>query len=340
MEGAIAFQNFCYFFDIAYYCIAMPTYLGLTWHFCGYFSWSHEYTCSATEGGQRLSKAGDHHYVPQFHLSMWADQSGKIKQWGRIPYNNKLVCTSVTTAATAYVPGLYSLAHVSDKKAQQIEVELFGKIETAAKPVLDKLISYGPSILSVEERYSWTIYLNASLLRVPHIVEMVTSSAQERIAQDLSRPIPEFDAAKGDRPENTLYEWALNNALARVANSGLKVLVDLIQSEKAIDRIIHLHWLVKHVSTGPRRLLLGDNPFERVGDLYKSRTIISIPLSPTHLFIASDAPDIIDHFARMPARDVVKANNQSSLMNAQRFVYGEAQHKFVDEYLLRSRVRI
>ncbi|WP_425105448.1 DUF4238 domain-containing protein [Ancylobacter sp.] len=273
--------------------------------------------------------------MPQFHLGMWSGPSGQINQWGRIAYNNELVCTSVTKAATAYVPGLYSLAHVNDEEDQQIETKLFGKIENAAKPVLEKLIRNGPAKLSVQERYWWTIYLNASLLRVPHIVEMVTSSVQERIAQDLSQPIPEFDVAKGDAPENTLFEWASNHAPARVANSGLKVLVDLIQSKKAIDRIIHLRWLVKDVSTGPRRLLLGDNPFERVGDLYKSRTTISMPLSPTHLFIASDAPDILDHFARMPACDVVKANNQSSLINAKKFVYGDEERDFIDAYLPR-----
>ncbi|WP_421700330.1 DUF4238 domain-containing protein [Ancylobacter sp.] len=282
-----------------------------------------------------MSKAGDHHYVPQFHLGMWSGPSGQINQWGRIAYNNKLVCTPVTKAATAYVPGLYSPAHVNDEEAQQIETKLFGKIETAAKPVLEKLISHGPAKLSVQERYWWTIYLNASLLRVPHIVEMVTSSVQERIAQDLSQPIPEFDVAKGDAPENTLFEWASNHAPARVANSGLKVLVELIQSQKGVDRIVHLRWLVKDVSTGPRRLLLGDNPFERVGDLYKSRTTISMPLSPTHLFIASDAPDILEHFARMPACDVVKANNQSSLINAKKFVYGDEERDFIDAYLRR-----
>ena len=204
-----------------------------------------------------MSKAGDHHYVPQFHLSKWSNQRGKISQWGRIPFNNKFVCTPVTTAATAYVPGVYSLAHVNDEEAQQIEIKLFGKIETAAKPVLEKLISQGPARLSVQQRYWWTVYLDASLRRVPHIVEMVTSSVQERIARDMSQPIPEFDAAKGDAPENTLFEWASKHAPARVANSGLKVLVDLIQSERAIDRIIHLGWLVKDVSTEPRRLLVG-----------------------------------------------------------------------------------
>lgn len=52
--------------------------------------------------------------------------------------------------------------------------------------------------------------------------------------------------------------------------------------------------------------------------------------------LLGDAPDIIDHCTRMPARAVIKANNQSSLINAKKFVYGEAEHAFIDQYLLRT----
>lgn len=282
-----------------------------------------------------MSKERDHHYVPQFHLRKWASCKGEITQWGRIRHHDKLVRKLVTTAATAYVPGLYALAHVDDEEAQQIETRILGKIETEAKPVLEKLISTGPRGLTVRDRYWWTIYLNASLIRVPHIVERVRTEVAEGIARDLTQDIPEYAAARGSATEATLYEWAANNAPALVANAGLEVLVNLMGSEKIIDRIIHLKWLVKDVTTASRRLLLGDNPFERIGDLYRSRTVISLPLTPTHIFVASDAHDILDQFARMPARDVIKANNQSSLINAKKFVYGEAERSFIDRYLLR-----
>lgn len=281
-----------------------------------------------------MSKQGDHHYVPQFHLRMWENGCGKISQWGRIPSNNKLVCKLVTSAATAYERGLYSLEYVCDEEVQKLEIK-FGEIETATKPVLEKLINLGPGRLSVQEKYRWAIYLNASLLRVPHVVKMVKSGMQERIAKDLSQPIPEFIAVKGDAPEDTLYKWALKHAPARVANSGLKVLVDLIHSEKVIDRIIRLQWLVRDLTIAPCRLLLSDNPFHRVGNLYEQRTLISIPLSPTHIFLASDAIDIVQHFDRMPAMDVVKASNQSTLRSAKRFVYGDAERDFVERYLFR-----
>lgn len=264
---------------------------------------------------------------------MWAGPDGKISQWGRIPYNNKLVHTPVTAAATAYHPGLYSLTHVPEDEVQQVEDKLFQRIETGAKPVLDRLIRQGPRSLSVEERYWWTIYLNASLLRVPHMVERVTADVRAQVELELSHVIPEFEAAKGNAPEKTLYEWASRHAPARVHNSGMKVLVELIQDEKPLDRIIHLRWLVKDVSAGKRELLLGDNPFLRVGDLYGSRVLIAMPLSPTHVFLASDAADILDHLARFPARDFTTKCNQSTLFLAKKFVYGEAERSFIDRHL-------
>ena len=282
-----------------------------------------------------MSKEGDHHYVPQCHLRMWENRAGKINQWWRIPFNNKLISKPVTSASTAYVPGLYSLEHVNEEESQQIERDIFGKIETEAKPVLVKLISHGPASLSVRERYWWTVYLNASLLRVPHIVEKIKSGARDHLEKELSQEIPEYDAAKGDSSESTLFEWAKQHAPAKLANTGLNVLVTMLGNEKAIERIIHLRWLVKDVSTSPRRLLLGDNPFERVGDLFKSNVIISIPLSPTHVFFGSDRPEIIERVINMPSREVVKASNVSTLTTAKKFVYGDAEYRFVDTHMPR-----
>lgn len=285
-----------------------------------------------------MSKEGDHHYVPQFHLRMWEGADGKINQWGRIPFNDKLICTPVTSAATAYLPGLYSLEHVSQSEAQQIERDIFGKIESEAGPVLAKLINKGPDSLTTRERYWWAIYLNASLLRVPHVVEKIKVGAKEIVEKELSQNIPEYDAAKGDAPEATLFDWAANHAPARLANSGLNVLVSLLGSKKAIYRIIQLSWLIKDVSSASRRLLLGDNPFERIGDLYKPRTLISIPLSPTHVFFGSDALDIIDHLVTLSAREIVKASNVSTLNTSKKFVYGDAERQFIEQHLPRNQL--
>ena len=279
-----------------------------------------------------MSKAGDHHYVSQFHLRKWEGADRKITQWGRIAYNGKLVRKLVSTAQTAYVPGLYMLEHVSPHEAEQIETKIFGGIETEAKPVLDKLIADGPGSLSVRDRYWWTVYLNAAILRVPHVVTKVKSDAERFVRAALSADLEEYNAIKGNIPEGTLLEWVERHAPARLANSGMKILVDLLFRERSIDRIIHLTWIVRDVSDASTKLLIGDNPFERIGDLYKPRTLISIPLSPTHVFFASDARDILSKLKAATAKEVVRASNVSTLTTAMKFAYGDAEPQFVDRH--------
>ncbi|MDN8716013.1 hypothetical protein Q0M92_14215, partial [Staphylococcus aureus] len=63
------------------------------------------------------------------------------------------------------------------------------------------------------------------------------------------------------------------------------------------------------------------------------RTLISIPLSPSHVFFGSDAPNIISHISSLPARDVVRASNISTLTTAKKFAYGSAEPNFVEQHL-------
>jgi Protein of unknown function (DUF4238) len=284
----------------------------------------------------QVSVEGDHHYVPQFHLENWGKgRDRKFTQWGRIAYNGKLVHKDVAAAGTAYEPGLYSLEHVRPTEAQQIETKILHQIEDGAAPVLIKLVTDGPASLSAEDRFSWTRYLQASLLRVPHVVEKMKTEGRQLARNHLARDHAEFLAAKGAAPEKTLLEWAEKHAPARIANTGLRVMVRMLNNERAIERIIHLSWMVRDVSRSSRPLLIGDDPFEPIGDLYKPRCLISIPLTPTHVFFGTDASDVVAYISQMTDRAVVNASNVSTVSTAKRFAYGEAERTFIDRYLLR-----
>ena len=187
--------------------------------------------------------------------------------------------------------------------------------------------------MTVAERYWWTMYLNASVFRVPHVIERLRREARQVVVNELSKPSAEFDALKGDAPEVTLLEWAINNHPGRLANSGMKILVNLLGNERAIDRIIHFRWFIRDLSSSSRRLLLGDDPFLRVNDLYRPGTLISIPLSPTRAFFGTDASDIANNIMNLGAREVVNRLNVETLRKAKRFVYGDAERSFIEKHL-------
>ena len=224
------------------------------------------------------------------------------------------------------------------KDVHQIETKAFGQIETEAKPVLDKLIRSGPESLTVRERYWWTMYLNASFLRVPHVIENVKAITDQALRQTLSSDPDEYNEVKGNAPEATLLEWAQNHSPGRLMNLGMRTLVDLLNNERTIDRIIHLAWFVRDVTSSSRPLLLGDDPFERINDLFRPGTLISIPLSPTHVFFGTDSAVAAQRIQRLTPKEIARLSNVSTLTTARKFAYGVAERKFVDKYLLRRKV--
>ncbi|PCJ69144.1 MAG: hypothetical protein COA62_10905 [Rhodobiaceae bacterium] len=281
-----------------------------------------------------MSKEGNHHYLSQFHLDEWAGGSGKVIRWRRIEHQHKLAQKLVSTAATAYRPGLYSIQSSLPENTQIIEKKIFGQIENEAAPILRKLIAEGPDSLSGRERIRWAVYLNASYLRVPHIVDKFKLQTDAHIREKLSRQLDEYDSQKADSPEGSLFEWAMNNRPNRIMNSGMRVLVTMICDERVLQRLSELIWHVADISKASRSLLIGDNPFQRVGGLYHPSVLISLPLSPKHLFLATHDQQMAALVGNKPDRDIVRASNISTLTTAKQFAYGDAETAFVDKYFL------
>lgn len=279
-----------------------------------------------------MSKLGDHHYIPQFHLNCWADGDGKLTQWGRAPFTNKLFKKRVSSAETGYKPGLYAVSAASPQKQQMIEREVFGRLDNASAMVMQKLLR-GDNI-SLVERATWAFYLNASVIRVAHIVEKMRREMQILIKEELDRDLPDYNEVRGDVTAATLYEWGIEHDSDRISNAGLQVLIRLLQNERALNRIINLNWTVRDVSSTSNRLMLSDDPVHREVPLYARNACWIVPLSPTHIFLAADDHNIIDRFHSLTPRALVQQSNIRSLRNARQFAYGAANCSFIERHLL------
>jgi hypothetical protein len=80
----------------------------------------------------------------------------------------------------------------------------------------------------------------------------------------------EFLEAKGDRPEKALLEWTEEKVPAYLSNSGLRFLIDFIGKRQPLERLLRFRWMVVDVSKASRQLMLGHNPYQRVGGSTKS----------------------------------------------------------------------
>lgn len=278
----------------------------------------------------------DHHHLPRFHLAKWSDANGQVVRWGRVRETGKITRRLLAPDATAYVPDLYALQDVPKEKVHAVEQKVFGTIDGRAAQILDLLIERGATALDYESRQFWALYLNASVARVPHNVSAISKQARELLVKILSEPDEAFNAAKGDAPEATLLEWVENHAPAQLSNSGMMALTSFLGLKRPIERLLSFECFVRDVGGSSRSLLIGDEPFGRVGDLYQSNCLVRIPLSPGRAFFATNSRRIAESIKAMSDRKVVNASNITSVSSAKKFVYGEAEETFIDRYLLKE----
>jgi hypothetical protein len=120
--------------------------------------------------------------------------------------------------------------------------------------------------------------------------------------------------------------------------TGTKVSVNMIV--KVFDNQIlgkHLNnmtWGVIDVGRSPHRFLLSDRAvvFANLGDADGS---LYLPICPTKLFVAVNAPDRLRQLRALPPRDIVHNSNRHLVGRARRFVWAhdQSQTSFVEKHM-------
>jgi Protein of unknown function (DUF4238) len=88
-----------------------------------------------------------HHYNPQFYLRQWCGSDGRLVRFYR-PYQ-KVVPSRVAPEYTGFEERLYTLEGASEP--QMVETGFFSPVDSAAAPVLERLVLLGPSLAPVRD---------------------------------------------------------------------------------------------------------------------------------------------------------------------------------------------
>lgn len=283
-----------------------------------------------------MSKDGDHHYVPQFHLRQWAKSDGKLTCWKRIAHNGKIVSDSKYPVEVGKVEGLYSLKHVMPEFEQAVETLIFSQeIDNAAAPILEKIIAGKMARLTPQEMMDWAKYLNASTLRLPRNVAKFRESAEKHLHASFAEAQKDYEEIRGSAPEPTLVEFLKNRSPQTLANLPIKVMVDMIPNQKLIDRFLSLRWITRDLTDASKTLLLSDNPLLYPKSLLSGPTLIAMPLSPTVLFVATDSDGFAKGVLDAKGNDIIARANEDSITSANELVFGDAERSFVERHFSR-----
>jgi hypothetical protein len=146
----------------------------------------------------------------------------------------------------------------------------------------------------------------------------------QRIYEDIRQP--------EDPP--TFDEWiAIRDPLVP-HKAAIDLMVAAMDNRDVGQHIIEMHWEVIEIAGTPRRFLASDRPLGMYL-IKEPKGSITLPISPTKLFVAVNNQNYLSNFRRQKHRQIVDQINTDHIGRARRFVWAQSQSHSQDEFIRR-----
>lgn len=257
--------------------------------------------------------------------------------WRYYRPHDRVAASEVGPDFTGYEEGLYRLDGTADP--QIIETKFFSAVvDNNAAPVLDRMIREGPVALGEDERRRWTLFLMSMFIRDPHSLVEIRSVINHFFRANLEN-LHQSDYAASRQPGDpeSIYDFAMERT-PELAEAYKAALPEMIDDDDIGQRIINMRWALLNLSTAPHTLLTGDRPCMTWGGIADPACILSLPASPTHLFVAAHDITLLRRLYAQHARDTVRKSNEYIVKWAVKNVYGctKTQLTFVEKRLRKA----
>ena len=263
-----------------------------------------------------MSEPKKHHFIPQFLLSEWAVNDGKLWRFTR-PYRKKVAKKLVAPAEIGYEHQLYTTPGLPEDYTQQFEKAFLSKVDDRAARAHKMLMRDEPVKWATPERSDWTRFIGSLFFRTPENL----AAYKEAITNLLSQDTPEQRAAYlKDKPAD--WPDSFHEAMATVApdwveQAAMEILRGLIDDGYRGERINEMVWTVGEMKGG-LELLLSDALLQHTTPLHVKGAYLAIPISPTRLFIATNKGDqeTLSMFETYDSNELVQEMNKAVVARA------------------------
>lgn len=309
----------------------------------------------------------DHHYVPRFYLKGFVDSSNKLYTFDRYHKQYK----TKSPASIAFAPHYYTVDTVDEKDSTVVE-DGYGKVENAAKPILDKLLQRHE--LSKEERENFALFIAMQYQRVPDAQKRIAEATEkgyreiykrfasiiatnDQAYQSTQRKLKEL---KGAESSLTPEHWA-----RFASGEDFQMEVDIPREyvvKEMLEMALHfapyiykMNWTVLYAPKG-RAFITSDNPFTIVGKsgifgsapgLITPGSRKLFPLSKDACLVLGDEPKPTLQF-ELASTKGVRHINYCVALNSDRYIMAPVEALTrrvvkvtkIDTFVTRSRVKV
>jgi hypothetical protein len=272
-----------------------------------------------------------HHFIPAFYLAKWAVSGGNLIEWSK-PHK-EIVPIRRHPNATGYQDYLYTFHELLPDSRQWFEEKFLTSTDDQAAQVLERILNRQMHTLDNFRKSAWARFLMTLRFRHPDLVaEMRNQIAALWKNHDIFTRTPYAQTRSQGDPE-TFGEYVDQLAPDATFRVQLDLLVAAMDNEQIGRRIVGMPWAVVDVSDAACRLLTSDWPVEL--SLGANPAAVSLPLDPTHLFVASDDASLLQRFDNVDPNALVEHMNRYTVGGARRYVFSEdeSQKRFIQNHM-------
>lgn len=171
-------------------------------------------------------------------------------------------------------------------------------------------------------RSGWSRFIMSLILRTPDKVAWVRKQYADTFEKIATETINDYDQHHiNDQPPPSPEKREEDFRRARELGE-IRLLKNVMDLPNVGLHLNNMQWRVFTLENGRRDLLTADRPVFMSGGIHHPESYLSLPISPTKLFVAANDPRLLDKFAAMPASDITRNSNETVSLQARNYVFG------------------
>lgn len=275
-----------------------------------------------------MSDPDRHHFLPRFYLSRWGNARDDISTFSR--KRGKLFVREYAPRTIGAERGLYALKGVAPEHRNAIERDFMGpEIDDPAAQALRVLLGEKPLDFPMALRMAWVRFLMSLLVRLPGQLRKIKADATQTLATEMARRPEDYEQIRRPTDPPTLMEFLHARGLGPMLDDfGTTLIPGLIDLPQMRLDIARMNWRVLHFRDGPYGFVTSDFPICMHPGLGSANCLISLPLSPSAIFLASYNGDLLDKLDALRPPAVLDAANRISIQSAEQYVYADGRQYF------------
>jgi hypothetical protein len=279
-----------------------------------------------------MSIPRDHHFIPEFYLKQWIEAAdGKLEQFSN-PYD-KVVARRLSPDATGYQTDLYAFPELPPEQAQFLESKYFQYADDMGYKALDAHLTGRTAPWPAELVSAWSRFLVGVHLRHPDAMPELRAGAKAVWDSSGGDSQVQYEKIKKASDPPTFDDYIAKTNPLIPYQVQLNMIIKALDNTEVCQHINKMSFAIIDVSKAQFPLLTSDRPVE-IHALREHKGIVSMPISPTKLFVAANDESTFEALRHSTADTVVSHINEFVVSRARRYVWAcnRSMRPFIEKH--------